>query len=274
MPRYVDCCLCGQNNTEVVQEAEELFKVVKCKNCGLVYVNPQPDRKFTEEHYQEDYYREWIEMQMERRIPMWKRRLKELKKYKKSGMLLDVGCGVGTFLKLAKEEGFEVYGTEISEYACRYVNDSLRIDVFKGDLEEAHFPSASFDVVTIWHTLEHLPDPRAVLKEINRILNKDGLLVVAIPNLKNYITRVLYFLAKRKKLKLFSIRAKELHLFHFSTKSITLMLGETGYSIKKIYMDLAQIEFSKKIVDYLAFVIHLISRKNFGEALKVYALKE
>lgn len=273
MPRHVACTLCGQNDTKVIQEAEKPYKVVKCRNCGLVYVNPQPDRIFTEEHYQEDYYKEWIEKQMEKRIPMWKRRLKELKKHRKSGRLLDVGCGAGTFLKLANEEGFEVYGTEISEYASRYVKDNFGINVFKGNLEEAQFPASSFEIVTIWHTLEHLPDPRITLKEVNRILKKDGLLVIAIPNLKNFITRVLYLLAKRKKLKLFSIKAKELHLFHFSAKSITLLLKETGFNIKKTALDLAQIKFSKKIVDYLAFVIHMISRKNLGESFKIYAVK-
>jgi len=273
MLRYVDCNLCGLNNTEIVQEAEEPFKVVKCENCGLVYTNPQPDRRLIEEHYQEEYYKEWIEKQMERRIPMWERRLKEMKEYKKNGSLLDVGCGLGTFLKLAKEERFEIYGTEISEYACRYVKDNLKIDVFRGDLEEAHFPPVNFDVVTVWHTLEHLPNPKATLKEINRILRKDGLLVVATPNMNNFITRILYILAKRKKLMLFSNQAKEWHFYHFSAQTITSMLKKAGFNIIKRDMDLAQIEFPKKIVDYLAIIIHLITRKNFGEAMKVYAVK-
>lgn len=273
MSIYVACNLCGLNNTEIVQEAEPPFKVVKCKNCGFVYTNPQPDRELIEKHYQEDYYKEWLEKQMKRRIPMWKKRLKELQKYKKSGRLIDVGFGSGTFLNLAKEKGFEVCGTEISEYACRYVKNNLGIDVFRGDLEEAHFPPASFDVVTMWHALEHLPNPKAALKEINRILKNDGLLVIAVPNLNNFITRILYLLAKGKKLILFSVNAKELHLWHFSANSLTSMLKEAGHSIIEIDMDLAQIKFSKKIVDYLTIIVHSITRKNFGEALKIYAVK-
>ena len=104
MSRYVNCNLCGLNRTEIIQEAEEPFKVVKCKSCGLVYTNPQPDSKLIQEHYQKEYYKEWIEKQMESRISMWKGRLKEVKKSKENGRLLDVGCGVGTFLKLAREE--------------------------------------------------------------------------------------------------------------------------------------------------------------------------
>jgi ubiquinone/menaquinone biosynthesis C-methylase UbiE len=273
MPRYVNCNLCGLNRTEVIQEAEEPFKVVKCRNCGLVYTNPQPERKLIEEHYSEEYYKEWMEKQMERRIPMWKRRIKKIKEYKSKGNLLDVGCGIGTFLRLAKQEDFEIFGTEISEYASRYIKKKLRIDVFRADLEELDFPPDSFDVLTMWHTLEHLPNPKAALEEINRILKRDGLLVIATPNLNNFITRVLYFLAKRKKLKLFSTRAKELHLYHFSTHTLASMLKETGFSIIKIDMDLAQLEFPKKIVDYLTIIVHSITRKNFGEAIKIYAAK-
>ena len=189
------------------------------------------------------------------------------------GLLLDVGCGVGTFLKLAEEQGFDVQGTEISEFAVKYVKNSLKIDVFKGDLEEAHFPEDSFDVVTIWHTLEHIPDPMAALKEINRLLKKDGLLVVAVPNLNNYITRISYLLGRGKKLMLFSVKAKEWHLYHFSAKTLSAMLEKTGFEIKKIGMDLAQIELQKKIVDYLAILTRFFTGRNFGEALKIFAVK-
>ncbi len=273
MPQTVDCTFCGQNSTELVQKAEDPFEVVKCTSCGLVFTRPQPDKGSIEEHYQEDYYKEWLEKQMKRRIPMWKKRLKELMKHKKSGRLLDVGFGSGTFMRLAKENGFEVNGTEISEYACRYVKDHYGIATFRGDLEEARFSSESFDVVTLWHALEHLPDPRSTLEEIHRILKKDGVLVVAVPNLNNYITRIVYFLAKWKKLKLFSINAKELHLWHFSPRTLSRLLQETGFGVLNIKLDLAQIEFPKKIVDFFTLFVYSITRRNFGEAFKVYASK-
>ncbi len=273
MTKAVDCNFCGGNDTELVQKAENPFQVVRCRTCGLVFTNPQPDKGLIEEHYQEDYYKEWLEKQMKRRIPMWRKRLKELLKYKQSGHLLDVGFGSGTFLRLAKESGFEVSGTEISEYACLYARETYGIEVFKGDLKDARFPSARFDVVTLWHALEHLPDPMSTLKEIHRILKKDGLLVVAVPNLNNIITRILYFLAKGKRLKLFSINAKELHLWHFSPRSLSRLLKEAGYGIIDKKLDLAQIELPKKIVDLLTLLVHSFTRQNYGEAFKIYAIK-
>ncbi len=273
MPKEVNCNLCGGNDTELVQKAEAPFQAVRCQTCGLVFTNPQPDKGLIEDHYQEDYYKEWLEKQMKRRIPMWRKRLKELLKFRQKGYLLDVGFGSGTFLRLAKEHGFQVTGTEISKYACRYVKDTYGIEVFRGDLEEARFPSSRFDVVTLWHALEHLPDPKAALKEIHRILKKDGLLVVAVPNLNNFITRILYFLAKGKRLKLFSINAKELHLWHFSPRSLSRLLKEAGYVVLDTKLDLAQIELPKKIVDLLTFLVHSLTRQNYGEAFKIYAVK-
>lgn len=274
MPRYVKCNLCGRDETKVVQEAESPFKVVKCRNCGLVFTNPQPEAKLIEDHYQEDYYREWIKKQMKKRISMWKKRLEELKEHRVSGRLLDVGCGLGTFLKLAEEEKFEIQGTELSEYVSRYAKESLGIDVFRGNLEEARFPRESFDIVTVWHTLEHLPDPKSTLKEINRLLVKGGLLVVAAPNFDNRITQVLYLLAKRKKLKLFSSQAKEWHLYHFSEGTLSSMLKATGFEIINKGLDLSQIETPKKIVDFLTVIVHFLTGKNFGQAMKFYALKQ
>lgn len=273
MPEYTKCNLCGFDSTEIVQHAEEPFEVVKCKNCGLVYTNPQPDRDLVQEHYSEEYYEEWMKKQMDKRILMWKKRLKELLRYKSEGRLLDIGCGLGTFLKLARDRGFDVHGTEISEYACKYIRNTLNIDVFWGELRDAPFESQSFDVVTMWHTIEHVLDPKDTLHEVNKLLKNDGLLIVAAPNLYNYITRVLYFLAKRKRLKLFSSQAKEPHLYHFSPNTLASMLEATGFDIEKINLDLAQIQFPKKILDYLTAFFFLFTRRNFGEAMKVYAAK-
>lgn len=273
MPEYVICNLCGQDRTQIIQKAESPYQVVKCLNCGLVYTNPQPTLNKIGTHYQETYYRDWIDKQMERRIQMWKKRLKDVQGFKSSGHILDVGCGIGTFLNLAKEFGYAVKGTEISEFGSKYVKEKLGIDVFKGDVKEARFLSNHFDIVTLWHTLEHVPDPSSLLKEIHRILKTDGLLVIAVPNVHNSITKFLYFLARRRKLKLFSIDAKEWHFYHFSIRTLSSLLKKTGFDIIKNEMDLSQIEPSKKTVDCLARIVHTVTGKNFGEALKVYATK-
>ena len=273
MPTYVDCNLCGQNRTRIIQKAEPPFQVVKCLNCGLVYTNPQPDINTVKAHYQEAYYREWIDSQMDRRIHMWKKRLNDIQKIKPAGKLLDVGCGIGTFLDLAKDYEYNVQGTEISEFGARHATQKSDLDVFLGDIAEANFPSDHFDIVTLWHSLEHVPNPTAHLQEINRILKADGLLVIAVPNVHNIFMRVIYLLGRRKKLKLFALDAKEWHFYFFSLQTLSALLNKTGFFPLRSEMDLAQIEPSKKMVDSLAKIVHTVTGKNYGEGLKVYASK-
>ncbi len=273
MPEYVVCNLCGQNRTQIIQKADPPYQVVKCLNCGLVYTNPQPDQKDIEAHYKETYYRDWIDKQMTRRKRMWTKRLRDIRNIKKSGRLLDVGCGIGTFLNLAQDSGYAIRGTEISEYGSKYVKKQLNIEVFKGDVKEAQFPSDYFDIITLWHTLEHLPHPLSDLREIHRILAPTGLIVIAVPNVNNYITRFFYLIARRKSLKLFSTDAKEWHFYHFSLRTLRALMEKAGFCLIRTEQDLAQIEFSKKIVDFIAWIVHKVTGKNFGEGLKVYAVK-
>jgi len=273
VPIYMSCNLCGLDSTRTVQKSEPPFKVVKCTNCNLVYTNPQPHQEDIEAHYKESYYRDWIDKQMKRRIRMWRKRLNEIHKFKQGGRILDVGCGIGTFLNLAQEFEYHVKGTEISEYGSKYVNEKLGIDVFQGDVKEARFPSDHFDIVTLWHTLEHVPDPYSDLQEIHRILSTTGILVIAVPNVHNLITRFFYLIARRRTLKLFSIHAKEWHFYHFSIRTLSALLKKAGFSIIRTEQDLSQIEPSKKFVDSLAHIVKTVTGKNFGEGLKVYAVK-
>ena len=272
MPSYVFCNLCGNDETKILEEAEEPYKVVKCKLCGLVYVNPQPDKEELINSYSKEYYSEWISLQRKSRLRLWRRRLKGLEKYKKRGKILDVGCGVGTFLDIAKKNGWEVYGTEISECGCRYAQENFNLDAFHGELKEANFSDNLFDVVTLWHVIEHLTNPLKTLREVRRILKKDGLLVVATPNIGNYIMRILYPLVRRKRLKLFSIDDKELHLYHFSTETIQKAIEKAGFKIVNIGFGLSATVLTKELMDYIANFVWSIFRINIGSEIKVYCI--
>jgi len=110
------------------------------------------------------------------------KRCRVITKRKRPGRILDVGCGVGHFLNGMKLRGWQALGTEVSKEAAAYARERFDLEVFVGPLEQAGFPAAYFDAVTLWHVLEHLHDPLATLLEINRLLKEDGLLVFAIPN--------------------------------------------------------------------------------------------
>jgi len=118
------------------------------------------------------------------------KRCRTITKRKEPGRILDVGCGAGHFLNGMKLRGWQTFGIEVSEGAAAYARERFGLEVHVGELEEAEFPAACFDVITLWHVLEHLHDPLATLMEINRLLKDDGLLVFAIPNWESVDARL------------------------------------------------------------------------------------
>lgn len=148
---------------------------------------------------------------------------------------MDVGCGTGEFLELARENGFSPYGIEPSETA--YLIARRKNPVIRGELKELNFKENMFDVVTLWSVLEHVPDPQAFLHQIHALLKPQGLLALRIPSAQS----LLYFLALtlhrasagtiQKPLNiLFQLDWHYKHFFLFAKDSVGLLLRLTGFS--------------------------------------------
>lgn len=265
-----NCNLCGQKSFEVIEDDEAPFKVLQCKKCSLVFVYPLPDRTELEEHYDDSYYHNWLDTQKESRIRMWSNRLNKLKRFRSGGNLLDVGCGEGTFLQLAKENGWKTSGTEVSSYAARYAANVSGADIFCGELPDARYPENSFDVVTMWHVLEHVRDPKRYLKEIHHILKPDGLLVMAVPNLNDLVMQITYRIIKRRKMKLFSKDEKEVHLYHFSAETIKAYLDKTGFECLTLSPDFGIVEYSKKLINIISVIPYYLAGIKIFNAIEIY----
>jgi SAM-dependent methyltransferase len=196
--RRVDCPLCDIDRAEAVTEVQDRllgvegqFALVKCPECGLLYLNPQPTMDEIARYYPAEYdsfvYPNQGHMSWLRRASIdygLRKRRRAVTRYKKAGRLLEVGCATGIFLNAMRETGpWDVYGVDISEPAIRYARDVFGLNVFRGQLEEARFPDNHFDVVVLWDVLEHLPNPKSALLEIRRVLADDGWLVFRVPNL-------------------------------------------------------------------------------------------
>ncbi|MBM4466075.1 MAG: class I SAM-dependent methyltransferase [Chloroflexi bacterium] len=192
----IACNVCQSDNYVVLYEGRDRlhglggpFRLVKCQQCGLIYLNPRPTREEMGQYYPPDYepYAQDIEQAksflsgLDYRYGVAKR-CRMITKRKGPGRILDVGCGVGHFLSGMRQRGWQAFGTEISERAAAYARERFGLEVLVGELEEAKFPAAYFDAVTLWHVLEHLHDPLATLVELFRLLKDDGLLVFSIPN--------------------------------------------------------------------------------------------
>jgi 2-polyprenyl-3-methyl-5-hydroxy-6-metoxy-1,4-benzoquinol methylase len=265
------CNLCGGKGFTVIEE-DTPFRVLQCESCSLIFVYPIPDKAELEEHYDTAYYGEWLDEQKEPRIKMWKRRLKRLERFRPGGMLLDVGCAEGTFLNLARQRGWRTRGTEISRYAASYAENISGAEVFCGELPAAGYPRHSFDVITMWHVLEHVRDPSGYLREIHHILKPDGLLVIAVPNCKNVLMQAAYRIVRKRKMKLFSKDDREVHLYHFSPKTIQTYLARTGFECIRLAPDFGIVNPYKRLINAISTIPYYLAGIKIFNAIEIFAV--
>lgn len=177
------CNACGAHEPRERFERDG-FHIVECRSCGLVYVGEDPaaidfDALYDERYYtggQDGVFADYLGQAPARRAAA-RRRLFGLRRLKRHGRLLDVGCAAGFFLVEAKAH-FQVRGVELSAFSSRFAREQFGLDVVTGTLHDAAFERASFDLVTLWDVIEHVPDPAAVLAEVGRVLAPDGRVVL------------------------------------------------------------------------------------------------
>lgn len=203
----------------------DLFLLQRCTGCGLVRTTPQPAAEAIADYYPRGYYGQGkrYSMPLERLLDWlyaFRGRLIEIANGLEPGRVLDIGCGRGLLLHQLRKRGWEVTGTELSDASASYARDVLQIDVKTGSLGELDLPDESYDTVILWHVLEHIPDPAALLAEVARILRPGGTLLVAVPNFGSLEARW----ARDHWFHLDVPR----HLNHFTTTSLRRLLAGAG----------------------------------------------
>ena len=187
----------------------------------MTFLFPQPQESELASYYDEAYYgkgRKKFLRPVEIGIAAWSwLKWKSVQPLLGSeGRLLDIGCGRGTLVKLARGAGYESYGIE------RASSPDLSLPyVFYKDLPECNFPDEHFQAVILWHVLEHLPDPAATLREIHRILRPGGWLYIAVPNFGGAQSQA----SGRHWFHLDLPR----HLWHFRRSSLETLLARHGF---------------------------------------------
>ena len=163
------------------------FQVARCRQCAQTVTVPVPAD--IGKYYPAGYYgdangrrfpaaMEWLQEKMYSLRAA--RVLKKLNRHQPR--VLDIGCGRGLLLRAFRQQGCDVAGTEFSDGACRFAREVLKIPVRVGLLSELNFSDQSFDVVVMWHVLEHVSDPRPTLAEVSRILKPGGIFLVGVPD--------------------------------------------------------------------------------------------
>ncbi|MDG5491078.1 class I SAM-dependent methyltransferase [Psychroserpens sp. SPM9] len=156
-----------------------------------------------------------------------KRKLKLINAFNtETKTLLDIGCGTGDFLKTAREDQWKVYGIEPNESARNIANQKVEQDVFDTN-HLSQFETQTFDVITLWHVLEHLPDLEEYLTQIQRLLKPKGRLVIAVPNFKSYDAK--YYQ------NFWAAYDVPRHLWHFSQGSISKLMKQHQMEIENTH---------------------------------------
>lgn len=137
------------------------------------------------------------------------------------GRVLDIGCALGFFLDMARAEGWEAVGIELSGFAAQWARNKLGLDVRTGTLLDAHLPKGCFDVVTLWATIEHLADPIGTLREAHRILRPGGLILITTGEVEGILDRLSKGLCYWYE--------PPAHLYYFSTRTLRAMLQKAGF---------------------------------------------
>lgn len=172
---------------------QEAFQIYECKDCGLLYTMPRPDKDKIGDYYKsEEYYSHQENKQGF--IPKLYEKVKTINlrnKYRMAteglqiGKALDIGCGVGDFLHQMERNGWECIGVEPSKDAKNIAKKRVKGEILAiEDLE--NIADETFDLITMWHVLEHVDDLKWQLRQLERLVKSKGRVVIALPNYKSY----------------------------------------------------------------------------------------
>jgi len=253
--------------------------IAKCKNCGLIFSNPQPIPNDINNHYgtpPEDYWKDEYFVLDDNYFSPQIQRLKDLIDFKPGLKTLDIGAGLGKCMIALEKKGCEAYGFEPSEPFYQRAIQKMKISPDRltlGSIEDANYPENYFDFITFGAVLEHLYDPsRSILKAL-QWLRPDGMIHVEVPSsdwLVNKLINFYYKLTGSDYVGNISPMHVPFHLYEFSSRSFhehakkhNYEIADYGYYVCETYMP--------KLIDFL--IRPYMKKTNTGMQLEIWLRK-
>jgi len=285
------CNLCGSSDVKHYASFED-YTLMKCADCGLLFAD-QNSIKQKEGMYSKDYFagvhanffadcKEDYESHLgtSEKLQNFQHVLAQIRTMKPQGKFIDIGCATGVFLDMAQKEGYSVVGVDVSEFACQYAHELFGITTLNGKLEDLHLEDKSFDIITMWDVIEHVPDPHEFLREVHRILKDDGIIFILTINdssLMGWIAEAAY-LGSFKQVSQFTRMIHPIHHnYHFKEKHLQAYLDKNGFTIswkEKSEMPIANIE-GGTVVKAMARTLYFFSDlSNLQHEIRVIARKQ
>ncbi len=220
------CPICGKTEgkewlrgSDRLHGRREQYLLTRCRACSLVWLSNPPCPSEMHLHYTPAYH-SLISAAGQNSPNRWRDRKEAIAPYKQSGALLDLGCSSGAFLESLKNEPWQLYGIEMSADEAKMAEAKSGAHVFVGNVPDAPFCSATFDVITCFDVLEHVYDPRQVMTKVAEWLKPGGIFYVLVPNIDSAEARV--FGSYWHGLEL------PRHLFHYSPASLRFLAEIAG----------------------------------------------
>ncbi len=270
MDKLKTCSLCGVNcsHSSFIKLGH---RILRCSNCGLYSLEFEGDyQKFLTTYYSKGFftggklYRAYADYVGDKPtiLKNMRKYLTIIKKFKKNGKLLDLGCATGFLIQEANKWGFDAYGIDVSSYAVNIAQKIVgKEKVLLGKVEELKkIISTTFDLVTMFDLVEHLENPKEVLKQVASIMNKDGILVIqtgdAGSNWAKLMKKNWHFFAPPQ------------HFFFYDQKNITKLLKDSGFEVVKIQ------KVGKWVsLRYLFHMMRYINKDTIGDILYNFTQK-
>jgi 2-polyprenyl-3-methyl-5-hydroxy-6-metoxy-1,4-benzoquinol methylase len=245
--KQITCNFCNSNNSKPFFNGE--WPIVKCQNCGFIFTNPIPEN--LEAFYSEEYFKDIrhsdkfynTDGSIKTSEGDYFGGILDIENYSKTrGKLLEIGAARGGFLKKMKDRSWEVYGVEISVDAVNIAHQINNLELYRGDYLSYH-TKQQFNVICMYQTLEHLPNPKEVLTKVYNEIEQEGILVIEVPNVEGWDIK---WDEERKRL----VYDLPRHLNHFSPSFLKKELLKLGFEI---------LEINRYMPDFL---LKLLSHRN------------
>ena len=220
---FVSCPLCGSPEYQLLFAHKECGNVVRCAKCQLRFTRSRSTVSMPELRQQHpEPLSDMILQKEESQIDDFLEIINRIKRYQPSGTLLELGCLTGHFLDLARKAGYQGTGIEPDPWAAEYARRAFGLTVHETPVPDLHFDDRTFDVIAMFHVMEHLTRPMETLLDLRRILKDTGLLAIEIP-----IIDTLYPAAMGRRHRHYVFD----HTLFMSRKTVAEFLHKAGFEI-------------------------------------------
>jgi len=264
----------------------ESFAINECNDCSFKFTNPRPVDEELSKYYQSEDYISHTNKANSLRHLLYKtvrnytlnKKLKLINNLSKKGNILDVGCGTGEFLQVCSDNLWNIHGVEMDQQAREKAEKLLNIDIYKDLYVCEHFNT--YQVITLWHVLEHIPDIHNTIKYLKKLLTKQGRILFALPNIDSFDAH--------KYKEFWAAYDVPRHLYHFNQNTFGKLMKTHGMKVKTIvpmrfdafYVSLLSERYKNKYFNYIKSIINgcksnsYASKNNNNYSSLIYIVKK